>query len=157
MRGWCDACTSTSTSSLFFNSSEWLATSSNPLRPTNGLDYVRCAALHNHILEMGWVGSGRSPADFVAVRRTWFEVHGDNAAAVRETLAPSLVRFLERAYVVPREVRFFYWVEGLSIPHDPEQLWGDHNLDMADEGEEFRYLTLYPVNENLAEHGDGLK
>ena len=134
--------------------SQWLVTDENPLRDTDGLDYERCAALHNHIVERGWLGSGRSLDEME--RRSWFDFHGDAAAEAREKMTPNLIKFLERAYIVPHGLRFFYWVEGLSMPEDPDELWQNHDPDLVEDGGEFDTLTLYPVNENLAEHGDGL-
>lgn len=65
---------------------------------------------------------------------------------------------MKRAYVVPvvsTGLRFFYWVDNLN---EPEGLWENHDPDMVDDEEdEYRFLTLYTVNENLADHGDGLK
>ena len=42
--------------------SQWRVTLENPPRDGQELDYKRCAALHNHVLELGWVGSGRDLA-----------------------------------------------------------------------------------------------
>jgi hypothetical protein len=47
--------------------SRWLVTSSNPPRQTDGLDYERCAVLHNHIVAHGWIASGLNPAELPRV------------------------------------------------------------------------------------------
>jgi hypothetical protein len=132
--------------------SSWLVTSSNPPRQTDRLDYERCAALHNYIVAHGWIASGLTPAELP--RRTWFDTHSDEADEQRENLHDSVVEFLKRAWDVTEDMAFFYWVSRLS---SPEQLWEDHPPDMAEEGEELRLFTLYPMNVGFGGHPDGLK
>jgi hypothetical protein len=132
--------------------SSWLVTSSNPPRQTDGQDYERCAILHNYIVAHGWTASGLTPAELP--RRTWFDTHSDEAEEQRNSLHDSVVEFLKRAWDVTEDMAFFYWVSGLS---SPEQLWEDHSPDMAEEGEELRFFTLYPMNVGFGGHPDGLK
>lgn len=139
-------------SSTQVNINRWLVTSENPPRQTDGLDYERCAALHNYIVECGWIGSGQSPDEMP--RRTWFDIYGDEAIEQRENLHGSVVEFLKRAWDVAEDMSFFYWVSRLSLS---KQLWEDHNPDLAEEGEELRFFTLYPMNFGLGGHPDGLK
>jgi hypothetical protein len=120
--------------------SRWLVTSSKPPRQTDGLDYERCAALHNYIVAYGWIASGLNPAKLP--RRTWFDIHSAEADEQRENLHDSVNEFLKRAWVVTEDMTFFYWVSRLSLP---EQLWEDHPPDLAEEGEELRFFTLYPM------------
>jgi hypothetical protein len=133
--------------------SRWLVTSSNPPRQTDGLDYERCAVLHDYIVAHGWIGSGFNPAELP--RRAWFDIHSDEADdEQRKNLHASVVEFLKRAWDVTEDMSFFYWVSRLSLP---EQLWEDHSPDLADEGEELRFFTLYPMNVGFGGHPDGLK
>jgi hypothetical protein len=133
--------------------SPWLVTPSNPARSLPGLDHSRCAALHNHILQLAWVGSGRALDELE--RLSWFERHGDAAQEVRNRLDPSLVSFLEQAYDVDSTVvSFFYWVTGLN---NPDFLWQNNSPDLAEPGEDWRFLTLYPVHIEFGGHIDGLK
>jgi hypothetical protein len=77
--------------------SPWRVTPDNPPLNTNELDHDHCATLHNFIVELGWIGSGRRPADLD--RRTWWEFHGAAAEEARPRLAPSVIKFLEKAQI----------------------------------------------------------
>lgn len=133
--------------------SPWLVTPSHPPSNQAGLDYTRCAVLHNYIVQEGWVGSGR-PLDELP-RETWFEKHGDAAEQIRDRLDPSLASFLEKAYDIDTTLlSFFYWVSGLS---SPDELWRNNEPDFTEPGEEWRFLTLYPLNLGLGSDSDGLK
>jgi hypothetical protein len=135
--------------------SQWLVTPSNPPRQLGRLDYERCSILHNYILQVGWIGSGRSFESLP--RRSWFDVHGEAAEAQRDKLDQSVTNFLERAYETDwTQHKFFYWVRGLSLPDDPDQLWENHDPELAEPGEENRFLTLYPANIEFAGEPDGL-
>ncbi|KAF3055548.1 hypothetical protein GL218_07223 [Daldinia childiae] len=110
------------------------------------LDYVRCATLHNRLLERGWVDSGKqleydTNDDQVEVlhRRNWFEFYGPDAERVRSRLSPSLVAFLERALVVD-DHSLHYYVAGLS---SPDYLWSSHERESNMGIDSDRYLTLY--------------
>lgn len=132
-----------------------LVTDQNIPQSGGDLDYIRCAALHNYILEAGWLGSGRTLDDLLSERRTWFDAHGEDAEGIYEKLTPGLTEFLKRAYVVDSSThKFFFWSDSLS---DPDELWENQNPDLQDEGQEHRFVTLYPVNSQQSEHGDGLK
>ncbi|GAB7352153.1 hypothetical protein MBLNU459_g2640t2 [Dothideomycetes sp. NU459] len=134
--------------------SPWLVTAENPPRSGADLDYKRCAALHNHILESGWLASGRTLDELVAERRTWFQAHGEDAEEARGNLSEGLIEFLNRAYVIDSSThKFFFWSDSLS---DPDELWENQNPDLQEEGDEHRFVTLYPVNTQQSEHGDGL-
>jgi hypothetical protein len=74
-------------------------TTENPPRDDlDGLDYQRCAALHNAIVEHGWTRSGRS-LDAMP-RTTWWDVQNDNPErdATISLLHRSIVEFLNLAY-----------------------------------------------------------
>lgn len=125
---------------------------------TPGLDYERCAALHNELLEIGWVGSGRrleydanDDQAEVLHRRTWFEYYGEDAERVRSRLSPSLAAFLERALVIDANHSLFYYVSCLA---HPDYLWLNHQWE-AEDTEPDRYMTLYVAND-IASKLDGL-
>jgi hypothetical protein len=59
----------------------------------------KCVALHNQIFKYGWLGSGRTIEDFEQECKPWFDLWGDEAEALRNTLSPNLVAFLERTFV----------------------------------------------------------
>lgn len=135
--------------------SRHLVTDENQPRSSGDLDYIRCAALHNYILEAARLGSGRKLDKLFAERRTWFETYGEDAQGVRENLTPGLIGFLDRAYVVESSThKFFFWSDSLS---NSVELWENQNPDLQIEGQEYRFVTLYPVNSQQSEHGDGLK
>jgi hypothetical protein len=81
------------------------------------MDVERCVVLHNEILQHGWIGSGRSPDQLAANCTHWFDYYGAKAEAVRPSLDPDLIIFLERA-LLPNveEFSFFYWVNSLAGP-----------------------------------------
>ena len=87
--------------------SRWLVTPSNPPRSLPGMDFERCAALHNHIVQLVWIGSGRSLDEFECPK--WFERHGDAAERVGDRLDPSLASFLEQVYDTDSTVISFFY------------------------------------------------
>lgn len=96
------------------NVDRWRITNGNPARDTQELDCERCAALHNHILELGWVRSVPSLAQLD--RRSWWEFHGAAAEKDRHQLAPSVVEFLRRTQIVTSDPQwhwhyYFWWLE----------------------------------------------
>ena len=68
---------------------------------TAGLDYERCAVLHNAILKHGWRASGHNVVEMP--RTPWWEAEWNrpHLAQVEQRLHPSLVEFLKRAMVTP--------------------------------------------------------
>jgi hypothetical protein len=112
-------------------------TPSHPARDDGTLDYTRCAALHNEILERGWLGSGRERDRMPD--RNWFAYHGADAEAVRSRLSPDLNSFLELATQVgdAEDFSLFYYVNGLRYP---EILWINHE-GFANNRD--RFVTLY--------------
>ncbi|KAG9662454.1 hypothetical protein KCU64_g1939, partial [Aureobasidium melanogenum] len=140
-----------------------LVNDDNPAREEGNLGYERCAALHNAIVKYGWTASGRSLDDLPTVT-AW----GKDPDAWEEDidrLHPSMVEFLKAAYDtglpdteqsydgMPRDYKFFYFLEGLIGPHGHEA--PGYNYD---EFEDFpgQYMTLYTVNERLGSHPHGL-
>lgn len=128
--------------------SQWRVTDDNPSRAGHELDFERCAALHNHILELGWVGSGRRLADLD--RRSWWEFHGNAAENIRHRLAPSIIEFLQRAQIgtADRQWCWHYYFRGLSYPAQMFEA-------RADDGGEGDVLLLYPLTLSLS-HARGI-
>jgi hypothetical protein len=126
---------------------QWRVTADNPPRGEE-LDYQRCAALHNHILELGWVGAGHYLADLD--RRSWWEFHGPAAEAIRSRLVPSVINFLQRAQIGTADDswHWHYYFSGLSYP---DQLFAARNLDDNDDD----VLLLYSLALSLS-HPRGL-
>jgi len=129
------------------NIDEWLVTLNNPPRVVEGgLDYERCAALHNYLIQYAWAASNRDLSDLNSL--SWFQKYGNAAEEIRQDLEPSLVKFLEIAYDcddAPDGICPFYWVSTFS---SPERLWVNWE-DCAKIGEEHRRLTLYPTQIGL--------
>lgn len=132
------------------------------------MNVERCIFLHNKIVQHGWIGSGRSPESLAAQSKTWFEIHGEEAEAVRSDLSPDLVQFLEQAqipYGTEGEscLDFFYWSGGLS---DQEYMFEFEDFlwqyDYAEnehekcEGDERRRLVLYGAEHFRTGHICGL-
>jgi hypothetical protein len=85
------------------------------------MNVERCLALHDEILRLGWVGSGRSLESLESNCKTWFDMYGAEAEAFRSKLAPDLVEFLEHARIMcdaesGGDLFFFYWVQNLASP-----------------------------------------
>ena len=133
------------------NVQQWRVTEDNPATSGEEMDYERCAALHNHIVELGWVGGGRYLETLE--RRTWWEQYGQDADDIRIRLAPSLVNFLKRAYVGP-ENDVWSWHYYLSGLMDPESFFEAPN-DLDDEYEKDRFIWLYFYGRPLG-HTNGL-
>lgn len=136
------------------NIDKWLVTPENPPRSLDSLDYERCAALHNYLIQYAWAASGRNINHLKF--STWFNNHGDTANAIRDRREPSLVKFLETACDPPGgcdDIILFYWVSGLTYP---DELWFDWE-SYAEGGEESRRMTLYRTSPDLmGGHCDGL-
>ena len=98
----------------------WRVTPENPVHYHDRLDYERCAALHNELLELGWTGSGRSLDDLET--NTWFEIWGQEAEDCRVLLSDDLTAFLERAQIpkTDDDYSLFFYVYGFA---PPKRLW----------------------------------
>jgi hypothetical protein len=129
--------------------STWRVTLENPVREVDGLDWERCAALHNLILRLDWAVSGKPETEMPRV--TWWETHVTDPALEAEwsaRLSPTLKQFLQAAFEEPAGQSFFYYVSGLSCP---EHLFINCH---EDEGT----MCLYPLADpNMGGHPDGLK
>lgn len=96
-----------------------------PTRELEGLDYERGAAVHNHIIELGW--TQRVLALETLDKRTWWDCYGGDAAlaSVFNRLDASVVSFLNVAWHLfamgtqPRLFHPFLCHLSASTPQDP--------------------------------------
>lgn len=92
--------------------SAWRISEQNPIRDLESLDYERWAALHNKIVERGWLGAGHALDDLD--RTTYFESCQNYPSWHPEYLHSSVVEFFKRAITPATSyVSFFYTVHGL--------------------------------------------
>ncbi|KAI0379584.1 hypothetical protein F5Y04DRAFT_126078 [Hypomontagnella monticulosa] len=113
-----------------------LVTVNNPARADllgTGMDYARCAALHNYLVHHAWISEGRIPAG-LDDNNTFFTTHGAAAEALRPRLHPSLAAFLDRAVLPladgPERAPLFFWANEVS---DPDFLFDDQAADLLNE------------------------
>jgi hypothetical protein len=140
---------------------EWRVSEEQPLRYLEGLDYERCAALHNYIIELGWTQRGL--ALDALDKRTWWECHGGDAAltGISERLEAPVISFLKLAWNGfsmdgSRPVHLFHrYLGGLCYPH---RLWDNINYaEDEDDSNKRSYITLYEANHALGTtHAKGL-
>lgn len=127
----------------------WRVTPENSIREVDGMDWERCACLHNLIIQLGWTGLGNPETEMP--RRSWWQTNITNEALEEEwsrRLSPSLKLFLQAAYETPHE-NFFYYVSGLNGPNR-------FYTGMHEQGDTI--LSLYQMtNLNISGHRDGLK
>jgi len=124
-----------------------LVTPENPPQDVDGMDYERCAALHNAILKHGWVRSGRGANDFDQQSRPWLELNP--ATAEDDFLHPSILDFFRSARVLTdhHQVNLFYNVWGIN--YGPR----GHEYCFPDEDQSFLLYGTYP---SLASQPDSL-
>lgn len=74
---------------------EWRIAEERPVRELDTLNYERCAALHNLIVELGWTQRGLK-----LNKRTWWQCYKGGAAlaSIFSRLHPSVVSFLGAAW-----------------------------------------------------------
>jgi hypothetical protein len=114
----------------------------------------KCVALHNQIFKYGWLGSGRTIKDFEQECKPWFDLWGDEAEALRKTLSPNLVAFLERAFVTNADHSFFYYVCGLDYPSGLFEA-AECISECYSQDDRTRYIVLYHMN-SFGSHNVGL-
>jgi hypothetical protein len=124
------------------------------LHPRLAMNIDKCVALHNQILKHGWLGSGRTIEDFEQECKTWFDLWGDEAEALRNTLSPDLVAFLERAYATHADHSFFYYVSGLDYPSGLFEA-AECISECYSQDDRTRYVVLYHMN-RFGSHNVGL-
>lgn len=124
-----------------------LVSQENPPRDdVDGMDSERCAALHNAILEHGWINSGRTAEAFQDQTETMLQRIGSDE---RGRLHPSLQAFFGEARTLSgnvHDMNFFYNVRGLGLSWEKE--WYDPDPD--------RLPTLYATYMAMATKIDGL-
>jgi hypothetical protein len=132
--------------------STWKVSGQYPPREVDGMDWQRCALLHNKILRLGWTARYGEAIPIPA--QSWWN-RFITSPTLEQTwttrLSASLVQFLKCAQVTPQENEhaFHYYFSGLAYPGGFYQ--------SKQEGE-FEILTLYPLNNlNLGGHLDGLR
>lgn len=113
-----------------------LVTPNNPPRTDlDGMDYARCAALHNYLVDYYLAADGRLGVATEGSRATYFSTHGDAAEAIRPRLHPSVAAFLmaARDFATP----LFYFVEDMPNPDgDMNGLFANEVADYEDEPED---------------------
>lgn len=118
-----------------------LVTPDNPPRDDiEGIDYERCAALHNYLVQYGWLAEGRPLAALTASSTTFFTTafgDGADAEALRPRIDPSLAAFLDAAMIPPPK----YGPDELSPPElsvfagaisPPSMLFAEFLADLHD-------------------------
>jgi hypothetical protein len=117
----------------------WRVTAENPPSSGEELDYERCAALHNTILKLGWVGCGLDLADLGT--QHWWDSYGSED--LENQLAPSLVEFLKRVIRRPNGDWTWHWfLDGIVVP----DIFFDHDNECDSDDsdyEEDRFVWLY--------------
>ncbi|KAI2465294.1 hypothetical protein F4781DRAFT_35967 [Annulohypoxylon bovei var. microspora] len=139
------------------NMNDLLVTTENPARADLlGMDYARCAALHNYLVQYAWVSEGRAPASLYS-NSTFFTTHGAAAEALRPRLHSSMAAFFAAAILPPADgpvpAPFFLWANGLS---DPDDLFADQVTDLFDEPADSLVCLYFPNIGQGGESGGGL-
>jgi len=128
----------------------WRVTPEDPVREVDGMDWDRCACLHNLITQLGWTGLGTSEIEMPKI--TWWQANITNESLDAEwsrRLSLSLKQFLQTAYETTHG-NFFYYVSGLNAPGSFFNGVNEQHGDMI--------LSLYQMtNLNFSGHRDGLK
>lgn len=133
----------------------------NPPRDDlEGMDYARCLALHNYLIQYAWLAEGR-PLATLNANNNFFTAFGDEAEAeaCRPRLDPSLAAFLDTAIVSPfpydnphEYLPFSVFAWGID---GPERLFEEFTADIHDQPVD-SLVRLYAVETSLsAEEGGG--
>lgn len=134
----------------------FLVTPDNPPRfDIEGIDYVRCAALHNYMIHYAWLAEGRPLEALKSKSTDFFTSFGAEAEALRPRLDPSLVSFLETALISP----FDPWEDRLPISifswgiEGPERLIEEVMADLQDQPVD-SLVRLYNADTPISTLGD---
>ncbi|KAI1449061.1 hypothetical protein F5Y02DRAFT_248348 [Annulohypoxylon stygium] len=143
--------------SQLLNIDSLLVTAANPARVDVqlGMEYERCAGLHNYLVQHAWMSEGRELADLPG-SNTFFTTHGAEPEALRPRLHPSVASFLDTSILPPVDgepAPLFFWVNGLS---EPDFLFADHPTDMYDQPEDSLLSLYFPNIGQGGEFGGGL-
>lgn len=140
---------------------EWRISDEQPVSELEGLDHERCAALHNHIVELGWTQRGLT-LDALD-KRTWWECYSDDAAlaSVSHSLDTSVISFLNTAwhgFAMETAIQPHLFHRYLARLCSPGELLQNVNYDEdEDDSNKRRFVTLYMANWALdATHPLGL-
>ena len=131
-----------------------VTTEKPPREDIDGLDYQRCAELHNAIVEHGWTRSGR-PLEAMP-STAWWDMQIDNPRrdATISLLHPSVVEFLKRAYQFgEKDFNFIHYLTALQGAGDISMIF-KANLDDPDHRN--RSYTLYSTDQTHTMNPDGL-
>ncbi|KAJ6032607.1 hypothetical protein N7540_003339 [Penicillium herquei] len=108
----------------------FLVTPDNPPRDdVEGMDYTRCAALYNYLIQYAWLAEGRPLATLNGSSTNYFTVHGAEAEALRLRLHPSIVAFLDTAIIIG-ETPLSIFATGLN---SPDSLFAESEADICDQ------------------------
>lgn len=128
-----------------------LVTETNPARGDGTMDFARCAALHNYIVQYGWLADGNRTLEDLP-RTTHWEAHHEEFAADGHRMHPSLQEFFKLA-LKNEDVSFHFWVYGLF---GPDHMFESQSFPENVEGEDLdRVVTLY-AGSGQAGHSAGL-
>jgi hypothetical protein len=119
------------------------------------MDVDKCVALHNKILQLGYLGSGKSVEQFEQECKPWFDYFGDEAEELSDKLSPDLIAFFERAFMSGDRHAFFFYVGGLNGPTSLFGAVASLNSGFSYD-DQTRFVALYGMNLFPASHGCGL-
>ncbi|KAK8040325.1 hypothetical protein PG991_000113 [Apiospora marii] len=109
-----------------------------PLTDLDGMDHVRCAALHNYLVDLCLAADadGRPVPATKSRRATYFSTHGEATESVRQRLHPSVAAFLAAAH--SPDAPLFFFVDCIPGPDDGEfnGLFDNETADNEDEPED---------------------
>lgn len=117
----------------------WRITEQTPVRNLGRMDYERCGALHNEIMERSWVGAGHSLESMD--RTTYWDRWHNDSSWTPEHLHPSVLEFLKIAIAGTTSESFFWTVGGI---YGPKVMLETNNNMYSDD--EHRYITIYATN-----------
>ncbi|ROV98380.1 hypothetical protein VMCG_07194 [Cytospora schulzeri] len=127
-----------------------LVTETNPARSDGTMDYARCAALHNYIVQYGWLADDRSLTDLP--RTTYWEANSEESEASERHVDPALKEFF-KLVIDNQDISFHFWVYGLFGPKHMFESPSSFPENL--EGEPDRVVTLYAAN-GMEGHSAGL-
>lgn len=132
-----------------------LVTDENPEREVEGLDYERCARLHNYLVAYRWMartGQDTPDLDAMANERVMSPEQRAGEEERRQHLHPTVNQFLD--LIIRGGLTFFYWVAFAEIQLVDDIFFEEEN-DLEDEGLA-RFVTIYPTYDGVASDSLGL-
>lgn len=149
---------------------EWLVTPTNPLRSVDGMDFERCAALHNYLHDLADTGAGLEPDS--TETRTWWEVYEANdwprsdeeplPSPQRQPLSKlrsTTLEFLKRARWNTKasslDHNLFLYIHGLHVLDDMIEFAQRALPGQGGDDETGRFIYLYRATE-FSSHAGGL-